>query len=108
NALDLHWKIEGVLNSIDLYLRATPPALSRSILWSLPLQQARFPDFRLERVASRPSQSSRPVTINWKLRNRRYTVAGTVWAFHPTSLVTLYGHLRRSNSMSNRRRVETA
>jgi len=28
-------------------------------LWSLPLQQARFPDFRLERVASRPSQSQR-------------------------------------------------
>ena len=27
----------------------------------------------------------------WKLCNRRYTVAGTVWAFHPTSLVALMG-----------------
>jgi len=54
------------------------------------LKQARFPDSRLKRAASRPSQSpKRDQWPNcWKLRNRRYTVAGTVWAFHPTSLVT--------------------
>jgi len=31
------------------------------------------------------------VTFLWKRRNCRYTVAGTVWAFHPTSLVALMG-----------------
>src|ERR1700754_2450060 len=54
-------------------------------------------------LASRPSQSLGEISAPcWKLRNRRYTVAGTVWAFHPTSLVTLMGTcngpVRRSHS----------
>jgi len=40
---------------VTLYVDATSSFPEH--LWSLPLQQARFPDFRLERVASRPSQS---------------------------------------------------
>ncbi len=56
------------------------------------LMQARFPDFRLRRVAlARPSPSLRlrRVTFNscGVRHNRRSTVAGTVRALHPTSLV---------------------
>jgi len=105
-ALDLLWKIEGVLNSIDLYFygwrhQLFPGAFvvasvaAGKVSW-LPARTRCFTAFPV---------STRPVTIIRKLRNRRYTVAGTVWAFHPTSLVTLYGHLRRSNSLSKRQRI---
>ena len=73
-ALDLLWKIEGVLNSIDFILVRDATSSFPEHLWSLPLQQARFPDFRLERVASRPSQSQGPVTIIGS-----YAIAGTQW-----------------------------
>lgn len=57
----------------ELLLDAT--ALSRSVRGRFRRQQARFPDFRLKRVASRPSQSRvRSVTLVWKLR-----LAGTQW-----------------------------
>ena len=50
-------------------------------------QQARFPDFRLKRAASRPSQSRKEISDHmWKLRNCRYTVAGTVRVLHPLPL----------------------
>jgi len=41
----------------------------------------------------------------WKRCNCRYTVAGTVWAFHPTSLVALMG---TCDGPTRRRRVEAA
>jgi len=74
---------------VTLYVDATSSFPEH--LWSLPLQQARFPDFRLERVASGLPSLNQTSDPHWKLRNRRYTVAGTVWAFHPSSLVALYG-----------------
>ena len=42
-------------------------------MWSLPLQQARFPDFR--RVASQPSQSRREISDV----DGSYAIAGTQW-----------------------------
>ena len=42
-------------------------------MWSLPLQQARFPDFR--RVASRPSQSRHEISDV----DGSYAIAGTQW-----------------------------
>jgi hypothetical protein len=45
------------------------------LLWSLPLQQARFPDFRLERIASRPSQSRVEISDV----NGSDAIAGTQW-----------------------------
>jgi hypothetical protein len=78
---------------------------------SVSLMQARFPDFRLRRVAlARPSPSllCRRVTFNYcgVRHNRRSTVAGTVRALHPTSLVAQRtqkkrfagSHLRRSTT----------
>ncbi len=64
----------GRLNSIIFKLSdATGPF--PELLWSLPLQQARFPDFRLERVASRSSQSR--VEISDVCGS--YAIAGTQW-----------------------------
>ena len=58
---------------LPVYSDATCPF--PELLWSLPLQQARFPDFRLERVASRPSQSRVEISDV----NGSYAIAGTQW-----------------------------
>jgi hypothetical protein len=96
NALDLLCKkIEGVLK-----LHCSPDQVSASSLlerdgaitlisafdatrpfperkWSLSVwQQARFPDFRLERVASRPSQSPNEISDH---SDGSYAIAGTQW-----------------------------
>ena len=44
------------------------------LMWSLPLQQARFPDFRLERVASRL-----PNLVEISDVDGSYAIAGTQW-----------------------------
>ena len=78
--------------SIDPELLLTPLALSRSVRGCFRLQQARFPDFRLRRVGFTAFPISREISDLWlEATHCRYTVAGTVWAFHPTSLVTLMG-----------------
>ncbi len=67
------------------------------LLWSLPLQQARFPDFRLERVASRPSQS--PLEISDVMEAMQLPVhsGGNRLGISPNFPCRPHGHLRRSN-----------
>ena len=76
------------------------------LLWSLPLQQARFPDFRLERVASRPSQSRVEISDV----NGSYAIAGTQWrepSGHFTQL-PLSPLMGTCDGPTRRRRVELA
>ena len=66
-------------------------------------QQARFPDSRLERAASRPSQSSkRSVTISCGSFAIAGHSGGNRAGFAPTSLVSLTDNLRRSTRISVR------
>jgi len=66
-------------------------------------QQARFPDSRLERAASRPSQSSkRSVTISYGSFAIAGHSGGNRAGFAPTSLVSLTDNLRRSTRISVR------
>src|SRR5215213_10336025 len=75
-------------------------------MWSLPLQQARFPDFRLKRIASRPSQSLSEISDV----DGGYAIAGTQWrepSGHFTQL-PLSPSTGTCDGPTRRRRVELA
>src|SRR5215216_2851481 len=75
-------------------------------MWSLPLQQARFPDFRLKRIASRPSQPRVEISDI----DGSYAIAGTQWrepSGHFTQL-PLSPLMGTCDGPTRRRRVELA
>jgi hypothetical protein len=100
SALDLRWKIEGVWELPGAQVMVGPTTWLIDATWLFPgayvvahvcSRQGFLTSGSNVLLRGLPNLVSRSVTIHLEATHCRYTVAGTVWAFHPTSLVTRMG-----------------